>query len=228
MLLPKLGTARLVDQAIMTEARKKPTRNYLGMSEIGEPCMRKLWYSYRDPDKVIDDPRTQRIFELGNILEIAVVKLLREAGFTVYDIDPETNKEYRVSDLDDKYGGGIDGIILGLPESKKPHLLEIKSASNKRYKILVKHGYEAWSPTYKAQIHSYMHYFKLDRCLVVVYNKETSEMYYERIAVDPFEAEVAKQKAVMVMGSDKPLEREYRKKSFYLCGWCKYKEECWE
>jgi len=227
MLIPKLGTARVVDQAIMAEARKKERRNYLGMSEIGEPCMRKLWYSYRDPDKTVDDPRIQRIFRLGDAVETIVVKLLRDAGFTVWDLDPATGKEYRVSDLDDNYGGGIDGVIMGLPESNKPHLLEVKSASNKRFNQLVKSGYELWDDKYKAQIHSYMHYFELDRCLVVVYNKDTSALYFERIAVDPFEAEVAKNKAKLVIGSDEPLEREYRKKEFFKCKWCKYSEECW-
>ena len=224
--MPKYGVARVIDEAIMKKAREKERRNYLGMSEIGEECLRKLWYSYRDMDKVVDDARVQRIFRLGDHVETIVVGLLKDAGLTVYDIDPDTGKEYRVSDLDDKYGGGIDGVVVGLPESAKPHLLEIKSASNKRFNQLLKSGYEEWDSKYKAQIHSYMHYFKLDRCLVVVYNKDTSELYFERIPVDPFEAEVNKQKAQLVISSEQKLDRAYKKKNF-KCNWCKYKEGCW-
>jgi hypothetical protein len=79
--------------------------------------------------------------------------------------------------------GSIDGIVTGLIESGQPHLWECKTMNEKGFAKLLKSGYEAYNEQYKAQVHAYMLGLKLNRAFITVYNKNTSEIYQERIAL---------------------------------------------
>ena len=75
--------------------------------------------------------------------------------------------------------GHIDGIIR---YDGDPHILEIKSANDASFKKLKKcQSYEVWQPKYKAQIHGYMHATGIHDAVVIVYNKNNSELYSEKI-----------------------------------------------
>lgn len=220
-----LGIYRLVDLAIENKAKSEPSRDYMGASILGKECSRELWYTYHTP-KRITEPRVNRIFQVGHILEDYIVKLLRDAGVTVYT---EDGSGEQFGFTDGPIAGHIDGVVVGLPESTKPHLLECKTANNKRFNEFVKNGYES-NKTYKAQIHIYMLKMELDNCLAVVMNKDNQELYFERIKLDKKYA-----KRILLRGKeiaelpedDKPL-REYSSPTFYKCRFCDYAEECWE
>lgn len=216
------GTLRQIDHAITEKARSEKPRTYLGASSIGEECHRKLWYSFHKPKPILD-PRINRIFRLGNLIEDEIIALLREAGFTVYTED-ENGEQFGF--IDGPVAGHIDGVILGLPESTKPHLLELKSAKDKSWKEFVKKGY-AKDPKYMAQVQIYMRKMNLENALVIVYNKDTSELYLERIKLKKRHADalISKGKAIAEMGSEPP--RQYSSKTFYKCKLCDWKEECW-
>lgn len=228
MKIPPLGTHALIDEALTKEMEaEKSGRGYLGYSEVGDPCERKLFFSFHDKEKVFE-PRIKRIFEIGHILEDYAVELLRRSGLSVWNVNPETSEQYRVRHPDYPISGGMDGVVKGLPESDRPHLLEIKTANNNRFKQFVKHGVQKTEVKYWSQVHSYMKHFKLDRCLFMVINKNDSDLYFERIPFDPFEAEVADQKAIRVVTAEKAedLDRIAKKRTDFKCKWCKYKEKC--
>lgn len=214
MKMPPIGVANLVNDSIASAPRER--RDYLGLSQVGEPCERKLWYSYNNYPAEPPSPKALRIFELGHKIEDIVVDMLRGAGLLVH------GQQVSVSLYDGKVKGHIDGIIEGLPESSKPHLLEIKSANDKRFKEMVKHGVEKTNPTYWGQVHSYMKLTSHDNCLFVAYNKNTSELYFERIKFDAIEAQYQISKAKRVVTSDQPLE----KNESFKCRFCDYKEIC--
>ena len=121
--------------------------------------------------------------------------------------------------------GHIDGIIEGLVESKQPHLFECKSSSEKRFNDLKKVGYEKWDEKYRAQIHVYMLLLKLKRCLVWVENKNTSEVYTERISVDNEYAVVLLERVFNAIKGTIP-ERSCPNSSWYEAKWCGYYNEC--
>lgn len=54
-------------------SRRAETRNYLGMSGIGDRCARKLWYEFRGYSPRLLEGRSIMIFDLGNRVEDAVV-----------------------------------------------------------------------------------------------------------------------------------------------------------
>ena len=75
-------------------------------------------------------------------------------------------------------------------------LLEVKSANDKRFRELQKErDYGGWSETYRWQIHCYMGAMSLTHALVVVVNKNNSEIYSEIIEFDPSIWEKAQEKA---------------------------------
>lgn len=221
----KTGTALLIDKAIEKRASEKKDRDYMGVSGIGEECSLKLWYSFHKPQK-ITDPRVNRIFDLGNLIEDYVISLLREAGLTVHT-HMENGEQYGFTDGD--IAGHIDGVVLGLPESTQPHLFECKSANSKRFAEFVKKGYKH-DKKYWTQIQVYMYYMKLKRALVVVMNKDNCELHIERCEYDKKYAERAILRAKEIAKfseADKPM-RKYHSKTFYKCKFCQWADECWE
>ena len=226
MLLPKSGTDLLVDESILknhTETRE----SYLGFSQIGEECERKLFYGLNIPT-AISDARILRIFKLGHIMETEIIKLLKDSGLTIYDLD-EDGKQFEAGYFNNKYRGHPDGIVTGLPESKVPHLLEIKTYNEKRFNTLKKEGVKSSDPKYYAQLIVNMGAFDLTRALFVAYNKNTSEMYYERVDYDPFENALLMAKAGRVLDfkTDEQIDRPYPSKDFFKCKFCDYREHCW-
>jgi hypothetical protein len=213
--------ARIVDEAILSE--KKESRDYMGTSGLGSECDRQLWYSYKTP-KPVDSAKTMRIFKVGHVLEPVIVEWLRKAGLTVFTED-KNGEQFGFED--GIIAGHIDGVVLGIPFAEKiPHLLEIKTANNFRFKEFVKNGFCS-DEKYKTQIHVYMYKMKLPRCLVVVKNKDTSEIYYEIIEIDEFHAISAINRGKEIGEMDEMPSRKYPSKAFFKCQYCNYKPECW-
>jgi hypothetical protein len=204
------------------EVNQRP-RTHLGLSEVGHPCKRYLWYRHHGYPTPPIPGRTLRLFELGKIIEDAVINDLQLAGFTVHS----RQKEISFEDGDIKLTGHLDGIIEGLVESSKPHLLEIKSANGKSFG-LIKGSYEKWQPKYKGQIHVGMLGAKLKRCLVAVYNKDNSDLYTERI---PLDRDYAIRILVDVFNAiQKPTEPERAcpRPDWFEARWCPFYEECFK
>lgn len=204
-------------------ASHKP-RTRLGLSEIGHHCPRYLWYRHHGYPLPIPDGRVLRLFRLGELIEEQAIIDLKSAGYTMHS----HQHEIMFSDNGIELTGHIDGVIEGLVESKQPHLWECKSSSNKRFTELKKTGYEAWDEKYKTQIHVYMLGMRLKRCLVWVENKDTSEIYTERIHLDREYAVQQLQRAFAAIESTNPPERACTSQSWYLAKWCGYSGECFQ
>lgn len=223
--IPKpISTLDLVDRAIEVRAESRDHRNYMGLSGVGEECDRKLWYSYKQPKK-ITGAKINRTFDLGNAVEDLVINWLSLVeGFTVITRD-ENGEQF--GGTDEMLAWHIDGVIQGLPESGKPHLLEIKSAKDDRYKAFVKDGLQKTDSKYYAQCQTYMHKEGLERALFIVVNKDTSEMYMERVRYNKMEATYFINRAKEIARAEEPPARKYNTKAFFKCKWCDWKDECW-
>ena len=217
MDLSKVINTNLTGQAINDEyeANNKP-RTHLGLSEIGHPCPRYLWYCHHGYQKPTPEGRVLRLFKLGDLIEDQVVEDLRNSGFKVEG--QQTIVEFEHEGL--MLTGRTDGIITGLVESKQPHLLEIKSASEKRFNELKKSGYEEWDRKYKAQIHAYAAGLELNNILVVVYNKNNSEIYTERIKTRKTWITDLLLDVFAAIRSEVPPERKCPRADWFEAKWC--------
>lgn len=223
MKMPKIGIERLVDESILSN--QEQPRKRIGCSQIGEECESKIWYDLNYP-KLFDDARILRIFECGKVMEDQVISMLKKAGIEVHD--RYDGKQIRVSFIDGELQGSVDGVIKGLPESSKYHVLEIKTYNDQRFKKLCETGVKESDPKYYAQVCLYMHGLDLDVALFIAYNKNTSEIYYERVYADPFEAEFQINKARKILSTTDVslLDRISSNKTDYRCKFCSHNKEC--
>lgn len=207
-----------IDTTILDIVSKKASRSYLGVSSIGEECDRKIWYSYH-VNKKVDDPRVHRIFEFGHMLEKYCLKLLIDAGYVIYQDDSD-----QFGGEDEEIGYHVDGVIV----LNKPHLLEIKSANEKRFAEMVKDGVEKSNPVYFTQMQVYMHYMELDSALFFVINKNTCEIHMEIVKYEKLKSVYAINRGKeIIRGKEEEAQRKYQSKAFFKCKFCSYRQECW-
>ena len=197
-------------------------RTHLGLSQAGHECDRFLWYKHNKYVEPAPEGRILRLFELGNSVEDLVVKDLRQAGYMVSGTQKSVVFEWD----DVKLTGHIDGLIEGI--TSKTHLLEIKSACLKQFNILKKKGYENWHDTYKFQVHAYCLGLGLQRILAVVYCKDNSELYTERISLDKKWITKKLEHVFEVISSDVMPDRKCPCKSWWKARFCNFSKNCFE
>jgi len=205
----------IVDMIEAKRAGENIPRQHLGLSEIGHKCPRWLWYAHHNtPSKPIEG-RIIRLFRTGNIIEDAIISDLESIGIEVTD----RQREVEIVNSNIRLVGHIDGIAAG-------QLLEIKSASEKYFKQLLKVGYEKWNPKYKAQAHVYMVLCDLEECMVVVENKNDSNLYIETLKLDRDYVTKLLIDVFAAITLPEPPERICPDMSWYESKCCKYQEVC--
>ena len=206
--------------------RKDAHRPHLGGSQIGHECKRALWYQFRHMARPEFDGRVLRLFETGDREEGRIVANLRAVGVTVWDRDPDTGRQIRYTAHDGHFALSLDGVGQGFKESGQPHTLEFKTMNEKNFRALEKKGCQETKPVYWAQCQVGMHLAQLERCAFIAVNKNTDEIYMERIKYDPAEAMQLIAKAGEVIWSDKPPEKLSNDPSFFGCKFCDYHAVC--
>ena len=225
-----------IDKALVLENQKEPKRTYLGASSLGEPCKRKLQYRYMQtpPDEGKDfDGRTLRIFQVGHDFEDLAIAWLVRAGFNLLTEDKQ-GRQFGFDTADGQIKGHVDGIITDGPvDWSYPFLWECKSANDKKWNEFKKKGTKETNQVYYAQVVLYQAYMGLmdNPALFTVVNKNTQEIYFEKI---PFNAKVAQRvsdAAVNILkatSSGEMMPRVATKADSFLCKFCEFKIKCWE
>ena len=212
-------------ELIYSTYTNSPPRPHLGASQIGNPCERALWYSFHHCKLPAFSGRMLRLFETGQREEERIIRNLRAAGLQVWDRGDDGN-QIRFEMFGGKFAGSIDGMVVGIPEAPKtPHLLEIKTANDKSFKQMLKNGVEHSKHQHYCQMQVYMGALELKRALYIVVNKNTDEIYTERLEFDNRVYQSLLEKAERIVTSDAPLERF----ESFECKWCEYQKICeWE
>lgn len=206
----------------------EPKRGYLGASIIGHPCERYLWYTFRQSTKPDIDGRAYRLFRTGDLEEARLVDDLRAIGCEVHEVDPATGQQFEVTDFGGHFSGHMDGCALGIPGAEKAwHVLEFKTHNAKSFAKLKKEGVRASKPMHFAQMQAYMHKTGMTRALYLAKNKDTDELYAERVRHDKAFAEGLMARAERIITSTTPPERIASRPDWYECSWCDAKEVCW-
>ena len=209
-----------------SKSRKDAHRPHLGGSQIGHACKRALWYQFRHMDRPDFDGRVLRLFETGDREEERLVANLRAVGVKVWDRDPETGRQIRFTAHDGHFALSLDGVGEGFKESSQPHTLEFKTMNDKNFRAMSAKGCKETKPVYWAQCQIGMHLAGLDRCAFIAVNKNTDDIYMERIKLDPAEALALLAKAGEVIWSDKPPEKLSNDPAWWECKFCDYHAIC--
>jgi hypothetical protein len=215
-------------------------RPYLGMSSSGEECLRKRWYGFHWASKSKPhSAQKERIFNIGHLFEALIIEELKLNGIEVFKrVDGKKIELFGYKDevQEEMIGfaghekGHSDGRVLGVIEAPKTeHLLELKTMAQKYFLPLVKKGVKDSQPMHYSQMQRYMEAKKLKRALYIGINKNTSDIYVERIEFDPTHSEILCKKASSTIIASEPPARGYPA-GFYKCGYayCSNREICRE
>lgn len=221
----------------MLEYGGKP-RTYLGMSSIGKECARDLWYGFHWAKIKKHKSQTERTFNAGHMFESMIIAQLKDIGCEVFRVDKD-GKEielfgWKDEEQEEMIGfaghakGHSDGRIRGVVEAPKTvHLLELKTMAEKYFKLCDKKGVKESNPVYYGQTQRYMKAKGLTRTLFIAINKNTSEIYPERIDFDKGYADDLVRKEQIIIMAHEPPPRAYPA-GFYKCGYCNNLDVCRE
>lgn len=202
------------------EATNVP-RTHLGLSQAGHACSRFLWYAHAGFPGKQPEGRVLRLFQLGNILETQTIQDLQAAGYSL-----TRGQEEVALTLDGiTLTGHIDGV---LNIDGVDHLFEHKTASNKKFNQLLKsNSYAIWNPSYFWQLQAYCLGLDLEYAAVFVYNKDNSELYFEKLPFDRVATLGKIADVFKAIGQPTPPERLCPRVDCFESLWCNHHEVCW-
>jgi hypothetical protein len=208
---------------------RKPT---LRMSNIGTPCLRKLWYTLNQPHtSEVLRPEAKLKFLYGDILEDLLLSLAVAAGHTV-------TGEQTVLEVEG-IKGSRDAVIDGVT-------VDVKSASTFSFNKFKSHNLRAEDPFgYIQQLSSYVYAAKNDPLVTdkkggafLVIDKTLGNLCLDYYDFTPeFEDKVTYINAVKATValptpparafSDEPEGKSGNRKLTVNCSYCDFKRECW-
>ena len=202
-------------------------RPHLGASVIGRECARELWYAFRWATLVRHSGRLLRLFERGQREEAVFVENMRAAGITVYDTDPATGRQFSFKDIGGHFGGSMDACALGILEAPTTwHVVEMKTHNAKSFAKLQSEGVERSKPEHAAQMQCYMYWTGMDRAFYLAVNKDTDELYSERLHANHGQSVALIEKARRIITAQEPPARLSERPDWYQCAWCNHKAIC--
>lgn len=226
------------------EKKDEPRHGWrIPAGQIGGECLRKVHYNFwwtDAPEKF--DGRMLRLFETGNIEEDRLVADLRRAGMKVTEFEPgKFDKDGNPKQFGVAFAGGhgygkLDGKVEGVPGAPVAvHVVEFKSHSEKSFAGLKKakekfgegEAVKNSKPEHYGQMQTYMHKTGIERSLYVAVNKNTDEIFVERIKYDFKYANRLENKARRVAFDSEPPPRVSEDPDFFGCRFCtRFRDRC--
>lgn len=233
-LLKQLGEAlreSINEDALDDYAKEHEWRSHLGISIIGQECLRKTWYDFRWFTYPEPKPHQLRIFGDGHQAEPAIVAMLQRNGFDISTTDPATGKQWLYSAVHGHYGGSSDGIINGhtpeLAGRLGPRiLLEAKSHNSKSFTHLVSHGVVDSKPQHYTQMCGYGYGFQLQYGLYFAVNKNDGDIYTQFVRLNWQYAMTMELRAEGIITARQPPARVSNKSTDYRCKMCDHIAVC--
>lgn len=214
--------AELIDKH--HETQQEPPRPHMGASQLGHPCDRWLWLSFRWAVVEASPGRILRLFRRGQNEEAQIVRDLRAIGV---DVQRTGTQQSRV-DFGCHVSGSIDGIAeSGVPFGDgKRHVLEFKTHSKKSFDKLIEDGVKKSKPMHYAQMQVYMLGTQIDHALYVAVCKDDDRIWTEQIQFDTDVANALVERGKRIALSDRMPEPLSTDPSWYQCKFCPAHEFC--
>ena len=219
----------------LERAQDTTPRNYLGMSAMGEPCDRKLWYDFRQLTRPKFAAKTLCAFADGHYSEDVTAERLKAVEGITLEVDNGEGEQIGFVDFGGHFRGHMDGQILGVSEAPKVwHVWEHKCSAEKTYKKFTKaletlppaEVLEAWNLKYFAQAQLYMHYSGMKRHYLTVSLAGSREYSAVRTKYQAHVGERLKDRASDIIASNKPLDKITLKTDSFECRFCDHKPIC--
>ena len=195
-------------------------RRYLGASEIGDECSRKLWlkfHGYIKPEKF--SSRMMRLFFRGKREEPVFETMLENAGAKILQscLDQAGFK-------DGFFAGHGDGVYEF--EGKRV-AVEMKTHNTKSFATLKRGQLLATHPRHYAQCIVYSGKFDCEYALYIAVNKDNDELFIDCIQFNEEHFKAYCDKAEFITMADKPPERIATSPVSFKCKFCNAHSVCW-
>ena len=201
----------------------------LRASRIGTLCNRALFYSVAGAEEVVSE-KSQRIFEVGKVLEPVIVSWLRNDGWNVKrNMFDSTNEGMSLS-LE-----VAGGTITAHPDciiSREGGLIlaDIKTMNDRSFRSLKRDGTVKSHPQYADQLTIYAQALRecghsIEQLAIVALNKNNCEGYIDYFTFEPERYEALKERAERIFTLDEAPEQGDRFQS-WCCGYCGYSHLC--
>jgi len=105
-------------------------------------------------------------------------------------------------------------------------LVDIKAVRDSSFNIFIKKGVRLWSGETYDKTQAIMGMTEIDKCLVMVFNKDSGEIKEEVIYFDKDRYMQLIEKAKKIQDSQEPLDRINDSPSFFMCKICAFKAPC--
>ena len=223
----------ILDAKVIEHRKQEKKHDYLGVSSIGDDCLRKVQLQYEGKEAEFS-ASTLRTFDIGHRLEDLVAEWLKITGFNLKTKN-ENGEQFGFSTAEGRIKGHVDGIIHSFPEElektglRPQALWECKTLNNKSFQETAKKGLMLTKPIYFAQVQLYMAYLNLEQCLFTALNKDTSELYFELVPFDSEAAQRYSDRAVQIIKASENNEAMpciSSDLSFFKCKMCAFRNEC--
>lgn len=201
-------------------------REHLGASVIGASCSRQIWYHFRWVKLEQHDGRMRRLFARGTNEEAQFIEILRGIGFQVWEVDPKTNKQFRIHAIEGHFGGSGDSkaIMPWLPDL--PILLEFKTHNTKSFIHLIDKKLKIAKPQHYTQMSIYGKGYGFRYGLYCASNKNDDDLYFELVELDWNLAIQAEKKAADIITAKLPPPRISDQPSYFECKYCNFAGIC--
>lgn len=199
----------------------------MGASLIGHECARHIWLTWRWALTPTFPGRILRLFDTGKREETRLIEELKGIGATVWETDPNTGDQWRVTACNGHFGGSLDGVAKGLPEAPKSvAVLEFKTHSAKSFGDLTKHKVQISKPQHYIQMQIYMGLMEIDRALYIAVNKDTDDLYTEWVHFDQERFDAMIQRAQELIDMPQPPARLSDDPANWQCKMCQHWKLC--
>lgn len=228
---PTLGA---VDAALEENQSRRP-REYLGMSVIGRPCEREIWYGYRWCSEIAFNAATLKRFADGHHGEALQAARLRAVDGIELHTHSGDGGQFGFYDLGGHLRGHMDGAILGLLQAPKTwHVWEHKQVDPKKQAALEvakrEHGEKAalaaWDETYSGQAQLYLHYSGMRRHYLTCATPGGRHTVSARTDYDRAAAERLLERARRIIEATSPPPRISEDPEHFVCNWCDHRPVC--
>jgi CRISPR/Cas system-associated exonuclease Cas4 (RecB family) len=190
----------------------------LGPSWIGHPCGRYIWMKWRgfDAGNPFDyRDRLGMIFKTGSLLEKLILDSLMEAGYKI----KQSQDWIRLQSI----AGKIDGILV---ESGLEYLIEVKSANDRIFDLVVSKGVKKGKQAWYAQAQLYLRAKKKELGLLILINKNNAKIHIELIRYNTKDASTFQRRAIAIKNSPELPEMISEDQKHSECYFCEFKLPC--
>lgn len=209
----------------LAEYKSKPS---LRMSNIGDPCKRKLWYSLKTPDDAEHmQPHTYIKFLFGDILEELLLLLARVSGHEVKD----EQKQVEVRGVRGRIDAIIDGVLIDVKSASSRAFGKFErglSPSEDSFGYLTQLGLynHANSPGQRNVPAGFLAIDKQNGTIVLDMHGQLGNVDYDRLVEDT-RAVVTGDALPPRAFSDVPEGKSGNRKLGVECSYCSFKHKCW-